>query len=235
MAELGIQIDAAEPVAGDAPTRRRLPPAERERQIVEGAIRYFAEVGFEGQTRELARRLGVTQPLLFRYFPTKDDLIDRVYEEVYLSRWKDEWPEGLKDRSLSLEERLVRYYEDYAAAIFNYEWVRIFMFSGLKGEPINKRYLEIVRERILNVICAELRHDLDLPNVDAVPIRKDEIDVIWSLQGSIFYVGVREWAYQEPAPDELSDYIRRTVRTFLGGVGPVMRDLVGGTPAPRSD
>lgn len=225
MAESGIQLDAEHPAA-DAPARRRLPPAERERQIVEGAIRYFAEVGFEGQTRELARRLGVTQPLLFRYFPTKDDLIDRVYEEVYLSRWKDEWPHGLKDRALPLEERLVRYYEDYAASIFTYEWVRIFMFSGLKGEPINKRYLEIVREKILNVICVELRHDLDLPDVSTVPITKDEIDVMWSLQGSIFYVGVREWAYQEPSPDQLSDYIRRTVRTFLGGVGPVMRDLV---------
>ena len=228
MAESGIHIDAPTNGDAEAPNRRRLPPAERERQILDGAIRYFAEVGFEGQTRELARRLGITQPLLFRYFPTKDDLIDRVYEEVYLSRWKDDWPEGLKDRSVPLEERLVRYYEDYAATIFNYEWVRIFMFSGLKGEPINRRYLEIVREKILCTICSELRHDLDLPNTSDVPVGKDEIDLFWSLQGSIFYVGVREWAYQEPAPDELSDYICRTVRTFLGGVEPVLRDLLKG-------
>jgi AcrR family transcriptional regulator len=228
MTESRIHIDAPTNGDAEAPTRRRLPPAERERQILDGAIRYFAEVGFEGQTRELARRLGITQPLLFRYFPTKDDLIDRVYEEVYLSRWKDDWPEGLKDRSIPLEERLVRYYEDYAATIFNYEWVRIFMFSGLKGEPINRRYLEIVREKILCTICSELRHDLDLPNTSDVPVGKDEIDLFWSLQGSIFYVGVREWAYQEPAPGELSDYICRTVRTFLGGVEPVLRDLLKG-------
>ena len=228
MTESRIHIDAPTNGDAEAPTRRRLPPAERERQILDGAIRYFAEVGFEGQTRELARRLGITQPLLFRYFPTKDDLIDRVYEEVYLSRWKDDWPEGLKDRSIPLEERLVLYYEDYAATIFNYEWVRIFMFSGLKGEPINRRYLEIVREKILCTICLELRHDLDLPNTSDVPAGKDEIDLFWSLQGAIFYVGVRKWAYQEPAPDELSDYIRRTVRTFLGGVEPVLRDLLKG-------
>ena len=226
MADHGIQIAAPADAQAEAPARRRLPPAERERQIVDGAIRYFAEVGFEGQTRELARRLGITQPLLFRYFPTKDDLIDRVYQEVYLSRWKDEWSEGLKDRSLSLEDRLVRYYEDYAAAIFDYEWIRIFMFSGLKGEPINRRYLEIVRERILCVICAELRHDLGLPGPDELPVGKDEIDLYWSLQGSIFYVGVREWAYQEPAPKDISLYIGRTVRTFLGGIEAVLRDLL---------
>jgi len=223
-----LDADIVEPVreTGFPAARRRLPPAERERQIVDGAIRYFAEVGFDGGTRELARRLGITQPLLFRYFPTKDDLIDRVYEEVYLSRWKEEWPEGLKDRSVSLEDRLVRYYADYGASIFDYEWVRIFMFSGLKGEPINRRYLEIVRDRILCVICAELRHDLGLPDPTDLPVSKEEIDLYWSLQGSIFYVGVREWAYQEPAPEDLNVYIRRTVRTFLGGVEPVLRELL---------
>jgi hypothetical protein len=35
-------------------------------------------------TRDLARRLGVTQPLLYRYFPSKDDLIKEVYRTVYL-------------------------------------------------------------------------------------------------------------------------------------------------------
>ena len=177
MADTETHTVAAVDDDGLAVARRRLPPAERERQIVEGAIRYFAEVGFEGQTRELARRLGITQPLLFRYFPTKDDLIDRVYEEVYLSRWKDAWPEGLKDRSVPLEERLVRYYEDYGASIFNYEWVRIFMFSGLKGEPINRRFLQIVREKILCVISAELRHDLGLPSPSEQPISSEEIDL----------------------------------------------------------
>ena len=213
------------------PIRRRLPPAERERLIVDGAIRFFAEVGFDGQTRELARRLGITQPLLFRYFPTKDDLIDRVYDEVYLRRWKDEWTAGLQDRSVPLEARLVRYYEDYSATIFDYEWVRIFMFSGLKGEDINRRYLRIVRERILAVICGELRFELGLPAPDERPVGPDEIDLAWSLHAAIFYVGVRKWAYREPVPDEMSVFIRRNVHIFLGGIPPVLRELVTGAGA----
>jgi hypothetical protein len=40
---------------------------EREREIVRGAVAYFAEVGFEGSTRDPAARLGITQPLLYRY------------------------------------------------------------------------------------------------------------------------------------------------------------------------
>lgn len=211
----------------DAPARRRLPPAERERQIVDGAISYFAEVGFEGQTRELARRLGITQPLLFRYFPSKDDLIDRVYEEVYLRRWKDEWTEGLQDRSQSLETRLIRYYEDYVDTIFEYEWIRIFMFSGLKGEPINQRYMELVRERILRTISTELRHSLGFPDPAAIPIDAEELDIAFSLHGAIFYVGIRKWVYQEPVPEDLSAFIRHNVQTFLRGVAPTLQELLG--------
>src|SRR5450830_1619911 len=67
---------------------RRLAPEEREQQILSKAIRYFAAHGFSASTRDLAREIGVTQPLLYRYFPNKQALVDRVFEEVYLARWR---------------------------------------------------------------------------------------------------------------------------------------------------
>jgi hypothetical protein len=132
----------------------------------------------------------------------------------------------LQDRSVPLEKRLMRYYEDYASTNFNHDWMRIFLFSGLKGEPINRRYLQIVRERILRVICAELRNHFGLPEPAATPIDADEVDIAWSLHAAIFYIGVRKLAYQEPVPDDLSPYIRRNVRTFLRGVEPELRELM---------
>ena len=205
-----------------APPRRRLPRDERERQIVDGAIRFFAEAGFEGQTRELARRLGITQPLLFRYFPTKEALIERVYQEVYLKPWKRGWEDDLIDRSVALEDRLCRYYADYTRTIFSYEWVRIFMFSGLKGEAINRRYLALVRERILAPICRELRAEFGLPDAAERPIGDNEIEIAYTLHAGIFYLGVRKWIYQDTIPGDLDDVIRNSVRAFLGGVGPVL-------------
>src|SRR3982751_202114 len=95
------------------PARRRLRPDERERLIVAEAVKFFAEVGFEGHTRDLARRLNITQPLLYRYFPSKDALIDRVYQEVYLTRWKPSWEALIEDRTQPLEQRLIAYYRDY--------------------------------------------------------------------------------------------------------------------------
>ena len=64
---------------------RRLLPGEREKLIVGEAIRFFSEAGFSGQTRELSRRLGITQPLLYRYFPSKRALMDHL--RAYLRAW----------------------------------------------------------------------------------------------------------------------------------------------------
>ena len=62
------------------PPRRNMRAAERERFIVDEAVRFFAEHGFGGQTREFAKRMGITHSAIYRHFPSKEALIERVYE-----------------------------------------------------------------------------------------------------------------------------------------------------------
>jgi len=210
-----------------APERRkRLPRVEREQMIVEEAIRFFAEVGFEGQTRELARRLNITQPLIFRYFPTKDDLIERVYQEVYLSRWNPWWEELLEDRSLPLVERLTTFYKAYTKAIFTYEWVRIFIYSGLKGVNINKRYLALIRDRVLARILTELRAEQGLPSPEEVPLTELEIELAWGLHGGIFYIAIRRWIYEYEAPVKVGEVIEAKAESFVTGAPAVIRRIL---------
>jgi len=209
---------AAEP----AGARRRLPPNEREFLIVQGAVAYFAEVGFEGQTRELARRLGITVALLFRYFPTKEDLVERVYQQVYLGRWRPEWETGLRDRSVPFKLRLQRFYRSYLEAIYTYEWIRIFFFAGLRGVNINQRYLEVLATRIVDTICIEVRNEYRLPTPDQVPIADLERDAVWGLQGQILYIGVRRYIYDQQIenPEAIVD---ANIEVFLSGICAVAR------------
>ena len=197
--------------------RQRLPRDTREQLIVKEAVRFFAEFGFGGQTRELARRLGVTQPLLYRYFPSKKALIDRVYEEVYLNRWKPEWEALLEDRSIALPERLTRFYQDYARTILSYEWIRIFLFSGLKGVGINRRYLKLVRDRIFTRVAREVRAAYGLPGSARRQITASEAELVWALHAGIFYIGVRKWVYGLPVPRDIDSIVARKVRAFLEG------------------
>ncbi len=56
--------------------RRRLPRAQRELQLLEVAQAVFAEQGFRSPSmEEIALRAGVTKPLLYDHFGSKDGLI----------------------------------------------------------------------------------------------------------------------------------------------------------------
>jgi AcrR family transcriptional regulator len=218
----------------ESPRRKRLPRSERERMIVAEAIRFFAEVGFEGQTRELARRLGITQPLIFRYFPTKEDLIERVYQEVYLARWDPAWEDLLEDRSLPLLDRLTAFYKAYAKVIFTYEWVRIFVYSGLKGVNINKRFLALIRDRVLKRVMRELRASHGLPTPEDVPFGEAELELAWGLHGSIFYIAIRKWIYEVDIPSDIEAVIAAEVESFVIGAPKVVGRLLRQHNIPAS-
>lgn len=199
----------------DGTVRRRLPPKERRQQIVDEAVRFFAEVGLDGKTRDLAKRLGVTQSLLFNYFATKDELIEAVYEKVYIGRLSPDWPERLTDRSVPLRARLLAFYREYSALIFEREWMRIFMFSGLAGAALNHRYLKHLGDMILRPLLAETE-------ALAPPDRRPTMEDIWNLHGGIVYIGIRQHIYQMPAPEDPDEAIARAIDKYLTycGIGP---------------
>jgi len=210
----------------EKPPRRNMRAAERERFIVDEAVKFFAEHGFGGQTRELAKRMGITHSAIYRHFPSKEALIERVYEEIYLSRWSPSWAGLIQDRTLSLQARLSRFYLEYVEQVFEYNWVRIFVFSGMKSFDITKRYLQIVREQIIEPACRELRHELKLPSSDQVPLSEREVEMFWGLHGRIFYMAIRRFVYDTPTPERLDDIVNDAVRVFLDGSKQLMPELV---------
>jgi len=208
-----------------APVRRRLAPAERERLIVEGAIAYFSEAGFSGQTRELSRRLGITQPLLYRYFPSKQALVERVYQTVFQGRWNPAWIPLLQDRSMPLRERLVEFYRQYAQATYRPEWIRIYMHAGLSDPTLNQRYIRLVRRELLPVICAELRHHCGLLEASAA-LDEQEIEFVWHLHGGIFYQAVRRHVYRTRISVDFETHVGWVVDNFLAGAVTVYPKLL---------
>ncbi len=198
------------------PKRRRLPPTERRDEILQKALNLFAEHGFESSTRELARQLGITQPLLYRYFPSKDDLIREAYRAVYLDRWNIEWDRLLCDRNVPLEERLKSFYASYTKAIFTREWMRIYLFAGLKGADINRWYIGLLEERILQRIVKEYRHLAGLD--DQTKPSVEEIELAWALHSGIFYLGVREHIFSLPPSEDRDRTISAVVGVFHNGI-----------------
>jgi AcrR family transcriptional regulator len=189
----------------------------RERLIVDGAVRFFAEVGFGGQTRELARQLRMSQSLLFKYFPTKVALIDRVYEEVYLSRWNPYWEVLLDNTEIPLRQRLVRFYSEYARRIMDYYWIRIFLYAGLLGNEINNNYLDLLRTRIIYRICHAMRNEAGVPDVSDNELSERDLQLVWALQGSVLYLAIQRHVYRNLSDEGIDGIIEDRVDAFLDG------------------
>lgn len=191
--------------------KRRLKPAERRSQIVDAAVAFFAEVGLEGRTRDLSARLGIGQSLLYKYFESKEALIEAVFERVYLDRLRPEWRDWLCDRTVPLRTRMLRFYTAYTEAIFTYEWMRIFMFSGLAKAKLNARYLAHLHAAFLEPMRLEIAAASDTHA--AV-----EMEDIWNLHGGIVYIGIRRFVYQTPTPPDVGPAIERAIDRFLSDV-----------------
>jgi AcrR family transcriptional regulator len=69
--------------SGAAIGTKGVPRAEREEQIVAEAIAEFAESGYAGASMvEIARRAGISKPLIYQYFGSKDGLFLACLHQV---------------------------------------------------------------------------------------------------------------------------------------------------------
>ncbi len=70
----------------------RLPAGERRAQLLEAAVQCFAAHGYRGTTTErLARAAGISEPVLYRHFPSKQALFVALLEHAgraTLSEWR---------------------------------------------------------------------------------------------------------------------------------------------------
>lgn len=121
--------------------RSRIPAARRRQQILEVATRLFARQGFAGTTtRQVAGRAGVTEALVFRHFPRKQDLYWAVLEYKCQPRGAEELRRRVRDdaddpamlASLA-EDVLRRNSEDHTLG-------RLLLFSALEEHHLSRRF-----------------------------------------------------------------------------------------------
>lgn len=198
------------------PTRVRMPPAQREEMLMTAALDFIAEKGFTADTAELARRAGVSHGLLFRYFGTKEKLIERVYERNFLERWLEDWETMLADRAVPLRDRLKSFYKSYFRAIDEYSWIRISMFSGLNGHDLTRRYIETSVAGVLTVIAREVRRER-APDDDA-PLSEEDMEIAWHLHSTFIYTLIRRYIFQTRTLTDTDRHVEVVVDQFMDGV-----------------
>lgn len=205
--------------------RLRLPRGEREEAIVQAAAGLFADQGFGVSTRDIADLLGVTQALLYRYFPSKQALVERVLAERFGGdRWNPEWDALLSDRKLPLAERLVRFYEAYRRRSTPVS-LKLWVQAGLSGAHVAGRYSGKLTRRVLAPIIRELRHEAALPGFNQRGFMRGERELAMVLHGGLVFIDIRKHVYRMPMPDSLDDLLALHVRSFIPGALEELRRL----------
>lgn len=193
----------------------RLPHAERRAQILAKAADLFAEYGLTAQTRALADACGVSQRLLYRFFPTKAALLDEVYKLEIVGPFRAAWFVQLGDRRRTIEERLTQFYREYYAGVLKRRWLRLFLYASLAEVDMAPHYIAEIITRMLEMIMVEVAHErgLSLPQDKA---RWHEL--AWTLHGAVSHLAIRRHVYRSDNPVPVDDVISMYVRGFLAGL-----------------
>jgi AcrR family transcriptional regulator len=204
----------------------RMSPDERRRLIVAEAIPFFAENGFSANTRLLAKRIGVTQPLLFSYFPTKDKLIEAVFAEIYSRHSNREWLEIISESSMPLRERLIKFSKSYAISTYDHDWIRIYMYAALAGGNLNRYYISSVTEPLLYQIAIEVRKQHGLLPASEKAVTRQEIEYLWLFHAGLYYASIRRHIYGiELDPKAIEPATELSVDAMLSGYTKLLESI----------
>lgn len=191
----------------------------RRAQILEGAAEFFSEFGLTANTRDLSTHLGIKQPLLYRYFSSKQVLLDTIFEELFVKRWNPTWRLLIKDRTRPLNERIATFYDEFSKRLLTRQWVRLFVYSGLDGYPYNQRVFRKLMTDIFRPVGVELRKLHGLPEVATRQITSREVEMIWELHGVVFYHRMREEVYGVK-PQITTEEVIANLLFYLEGAAP---------------
>jgi AcrR family transcriptional regulator len=121
----------------------RMTAADRRGQILRGAMELFAEKGFRGATtREIARHLGISEALMFKYFPSKEALYRAIIqkrtdgsEEMFFPK---EAIQAKDDRQVfrSIASNLI------ARNTGDPTFMRLILYSALEGHDLSRIFFE---------------------------------------------------------------------------------------------
>jgi AcrR family transcriptional regulator len=115
-------------------TSQRLPAADRRRLIEDAASVVFAERGYAGTSLdEVARRAGVTKPIIYRHFASKKEL-----HLALLARHRDELIGGYSGGLAaggSVEERLRATVDGWFAYVETHPYAWRMLFRDTTGDP----------------------------------------------------------------------------------------------------
>ncbi len=151
-----------------APKYQRLTRQQRKAQLTDCAVRAFAVRGIGRAVHaDVAELAGVSVPTVFKYFPTREDLLEAVFGEVtrfFLDLARDAYSSQSDPLGAMVDHG--RAFVD--AVVHNSDHVKLWLeWSASIREGTWDRYLE-TRQPVLDMIASAVRSGYDKGTIPAV-------------------------------------------------------------------
>jgi AcrR family transcriptional regulator len=172
--------------------RRRLTAQARRELIEQAASELFADRGY-GATSigEVARRAGVTAPVVYDHFASKQDLHRRLLERHY-AELRLLWREQLAGEDPP-EQRISRAIDAWFAYVEAHPYAWRMLFRDTSGEPavraLHEQVIAQSRTAIMPLFLRE-RGIEDVTSADA-----DELGMAWEVMRGVLQ-GLALWWYE---------------------------------------
>jgi len=204
------------PVAGDRPSR--LAAHDRRAQILDTAFDVFSEKGFHGaRTRELARRAGVSEGLVFSHFPTKEALVRAIIDRVGFEDLIPVLEEHLgsmppRAALLALAERVLTNLRDRPHVF------RVVFFGLLETPELAARFYRKFLSRLLALETRLFRRAFAERRGSHAKVAADPAVVARSFHGSLLFYNIAGAIVRlEPIPRNPKALAAEIVNLYLPG------------------
>lgn len=189
--------------------RRRLSAAARREVIATAAAELFAERGYRGASiEEIARRSGVTPPVVYEHFESKRDLYRDLLER-HFAELREVWREHFVGEGPA-EQRVARSFDAWFAYVEAHPFAGRVLFRYSTDPEIESIHAEVAarsREAILPLFAAEP----GAANV-AGSVQGEGIEMVWVVLRGVLQ-GLAVWWSEHPdVPRE------RVVRTAMNAL-----------------
>jgi AcrR family transcriptional regulator len=175
------------------PSRQRLTAQARRELIERAATELFAERGYHGAAmEEIARRSGVSVPVLYDHFSSKQDLHRRLLER-HFGELRAIWRKHLA-RDEPQDGRIARAFDAWFAYVQDHPYAWRMLFADTSGEPeVQAIHREVAAQSraLLVPLLAQERGSSEIAGSGDL----EALDMLWEILRAVLQ-GLAMWWYE---------------------------------------
>lgn len=197
--------------------KTKLTGPERRQQIIRAATEVFSRHGFQGTTlRQLARRAGISEAMIYHHFPSKEALYDAILEKKIADSKHLFFP---VDAVLAKQDRTV-----LTTIVGNFlrqqsmdnSFMRMLLFSALEGHDLGRKFVSGPMQEFFDFFGGYLEDRMEEGAFKPVGGQLGARLLI----GMVFYFTLLREVFHDPKSQavDLDDLTKKIVDLFYNGI-----------------